>query len=515
MSANRKKTWRRIGILVLMLGSGLAAPVYGFVGGTGEPNNPYQIATAADLLSIGSDPDLLKKSFVLLNDIDLDPTHVFESALIAPDRSEGANGHGGNPFTGVLDGQGHAIRNLRVSCKSGYDAGLFGMLSGLVKDLRLEGVQVSGSPGGALAGDSKGMILRCSVSGQVIGSDTTGGLVGGSLGGMLVQCTVLGTVKGGERVGGLMGEAWNVAVLNCESEADVSGSSAVGGLVGHTLDGARLVDCRATGTVTGGNTTGGLVGQALHATILRCTAACQVTGLDRVGGLIGDAWGASILNCEAQSTVQAGAYVGGLVGRAHTRTQIIESRAAGSVTAGKSAAGLVGSSQQTMILRSAAACPVVATGAAGGLTGDTTFGDVSIIDCYARGSVTGSLIGGLIGDAGSSGFPTNVLNSYAACEMLGMNDGTKPPIVGGLFGNRKFVPQSFVAAGCFWDTEVSKVSASIGSASTSYGTGLATKLMQQQNTFRQAGWDFGSTWVMPENDYPVLRWESAKNAKQP
>ena len=27
--------------------------------------------------------------------------------------------------------------------------------------------------------------------------------------------------------------------------------------------------------------------------------------------------------------------------------------------------------------------------------------------------------------------------------------------------------------------------------------------------FQQAGWDFGSTWVMPDSGYPVLRWELA------
>ena len=44
-----------------------------FAGGTGEPNNPYQIATAEQLISIGDDPNLLDKHFELINDIDMDP----------------------------------------------------------------------------------------------------------------------------------------------------------------------------------------------------------------------------------------------------------------------------------------------------------------------------------------------------------------------------------------------------------------------------------------------------------
>jgi hypothetical protein len=44
------------------------------------------------------------------------------------------------------------------------------------------------------------------------------------------------------------------------------------------------------------------------------------------------------------------------------------------------------------------------------------------------------------------------------------------------------------------------------------GTGLTTEQMQQQDTFKRAGWDFGYTWAMPEGGYPVLRWELAEGA---
>ncbi|HOV77792.1 MAG TPA: hypothetical protein PLS24_07170, partial [Sedimentisphaerales bacterium] len=36
-----------------------------FAGGTGEPNDPYQIATAEQLIAIGSDPNLARSHFVL------------------------------------------------------------------------------------------------------------------------------------------------------------------------------------------------------------------------------------------------------------------------------------------------------------------------------------------------------------------------------------------------------------------------------------------------------------------
>ena len=54
-----------------------------------EPNDPYQIATAADLIALGETPDDYDKHFILTADIDLDPNlpgrKVFDKAVIAPD----------------------------------------------------------------------------------------------------------------------------------------------------------------------------------------------------------------------------------------------------------------------------------------------------------------------------------------------------------------------------------------------------------------------------------------------
>jgi len=67
----------------------LALPAHAqYGGGTGEPNDPYLIYTAEQLVSIGSDPNLLDKHFVLVNDINLDPNlpggRIFDRAVIAP-----------------------------------------------------------------------------------------------------------------------------------------------------------------------------------------------------------------------------------------------------------------------------------------------------------------------------------------------------------------------------------------------------------------------------------------------
>jgi hypothetical protein len=94
-------------------------PAAQFAGGTGEPNDPYQIATAEQLLSIGSDPNLLDKHFVLLNDLDLDPNlpggQVFTQAVIPPAVSGQEGSWSEIPFAGSFDGRGHKVCHLATS----------------------------------------------------------------------------------------------------------------------------------------------------------------------------------------------------------------------------------------------------------------------------------------------------------------------------------------------------------------------------------------------------------------
>ncbi len=409
-----------------------------FAGGTGEPNDPYQIATAEQLIAIGSDPNLLDKSFVLVADIDLDPNlpggRVFKDALIAQDDCDGVSGHVGPSFDGILDGQGHTIANLHIEGKYGYDAALFGIFSGLVKDLRLTDVVVSGTPCGAIASFNLcGMILRCSVTGQVSGIEIVGGLVGSS---------------------------WDASLVDCVAQVQVTGEDNVGGMVG----------------VTGGivDVTGGIV-SVTGSSLMRCKVQAEVSGHQKVGGLVG-----------------IGSY-----------GQIHECRATGTVIGSDDVGGLIGSSGM-MIWRSSANCEVTAEQIAGGLAGSAHRGSgLLIADCYAQGSVTGSIVGGLVGRSHHAQF----MNCYAACELFPMEAESTDPLVGGLFGDI-FVPNwAPMTAACSWDAELSGVAISTGSHPIELGTGLTTEQMQDEDVFRSAGWDFSNIWMICEGDYPRLQWE--------
>jgi len=71
---------KRLVILLSLIN--FTGTLFAFSGGTGEPNDPYQIATAEQLISIGLDDSLLSKHFVLIQDIDLSD-RTFKDTLIA------------------------------------------------------------------------------------------------------------------------------------------------------------------------------------------------------------------------------------------------------------------------------------------------------------------------------------------------------------------------------------------------------------------------------------------------
>jgi hypothetical protein len=401
-----------------------------FAGGTGEPNDPYQIATAEQLISIGLEGDFQQKHYILIEDIDLDPNlpdgHIFTNALISQDESDSPDIVLYVPFRGVLDGQDHTIANLHIEAQHGYSAGLFGMLGGLVKDLHFKKVVISGTPCGAIAGVNGGTIMRCSVTGQVSGSEDVGGLVGSNdLYGSLIECKAEVQINGVENIGGMVGRNAGT-VIRCEAQSDVDGQQNVGGLVGVNSRG-RIIECRTTGIVTGGDIVGGLIGESRQTFVLMCSAICDVTAEKIAGGLTGQAsWWA--LSC-------------------------------------------------------------------------------MFADCYFQGSVTGSTIGGLVGETAD----IQVLNCYAACEFFPPGTEGGDPVIGGLFGETSIPEWAPITENTFWDTDFSGIAASIGSHSLELGTGLTTEQMHDEEVFRSAGWDFNHVWMISEGEYPKLQWEGIKN----
>ncbi len=265
-----------------------------FAGGAGTIEDPYQIRDWRQLLLVGADQLSLGKHYVLVDDIDLDPNvpgrEVYSRAPIGSiTRPTGLpnSGYEDTAFTGTLDGNGHAIRNLRVESRCGYGVGLFGMLtnSARISNLRIEGFRIvveDSSYVGLLAGINSGWVNGCRAEGQIVCTGTScqvGGLVGDNSGHLAVvrACMVSCGVDGRSLIVGKSGYFGGVAGTNggiistCVSRGQIAGARLIGGLIGN--NGGLVMDSFATGGVRGGAAVGGLAGWTNGS--IRC---CYSTG---------------------------------------------------------------------------------------------------------------------------------------------------------------------------------------------------------------------------------------------
>jgi len=402
----------------------LISPVcfaYDFAGGTGEPNDPYQIETAAQLLQIGSDPNLLDKCFILNNDINLDPNVTgippFTQAPIAPDTNNSNKDFDGTSFIGIFDGNDYAIFSLVINDNStGNDfLGLFGQLGhgSIVKNLGIESVNIIGCSGsfylgGLCASNVGGAISNCFSTGSVSGGGDSaylGGLCGQNNPGTITNCFSTCSVKNlVVYLGGLCGYNINGYITNCYATGSVTGLYFLGGLCGNN-SGGTITHCFSTGSVKGWGTFGGLCGRNSNGVISYCFSNSSVTSdyfsLDQ-GGLLGNSGQSTISNCFSTGTItgiDGSENLGGLCGYSLEDT-ISNCFATGFVIGGDDSVRL------------------------GGLCGVSWS---TISHCYATGPVTGGYdsiqLGGLCGD-GSSHY---ISNSYFL-DTAGPDNGLGIPL---------------------------------------------------------------------------------------
>ena len=324
--------------ILLVTISIISFPAYAkYSGGTGEPGDPYQIATAADLIALGESPEDYGKNFILTADIDLAPNlpggKVFEKAVIAPDAGDPWGDFQNIPFTGIFDGSGHTISNLTITGKNYL--GLFGELGTDAKIMNSGIVNVSitasGDNIGALVGkNSYGTVTQCYSSGGTIsGKGAVGGLVGSNCYGYIISCYSTSTVNSGsgelEYIGGLVGYNSYGTVAQCRSTGVVGNNSYtsseiayVGGLVGFNSYGT-VTQCYSTSTVKGNNEMGGLVGTDSFGKITKSYSSGSIlkTGpseLPHIGGLIGSCLKSYVYQCYSTTAV-SGRDAQGLVGQ--------------------------------------------------------------------------------------------------------------------------------------------------------------------------------------------------------
>ena len=335
----------------------------GYSGGSGTTQNPYQISNLTDLLDLAKTTSDYDKSFILTADIDMQ-THLFSTAVIAPDTDPVEYNFQGTSFGGTLDGNGYKIMNLTIETESEDYLGLFGYIrNGTVKNLKLENFSISYSSESFFVGGLAGAISICNISG----------------------CQISGSITGSdfaESIGGLTGFTYNSTVNMCHSNVDISGLmniSSVGGLVGSNGYGGLISDCHATGSIAGDYAAGGLCGSNIGV-IRDCQTDTTVWGMENalyIGGLCG-LNSDTIENCFAVGSVDSGSgsyFVGGLCGGNLSSQFMLNCYASGAVTAGEYSSNI------------------------GGLCGDNYYGVIQ--NCYSTGTVLADSnsvnLGGLCG----------------------------------------------------------------------------------------------------------------------
>ena len=284
-----------------------------FSGGGGTSEDPYQIATAEDLVSLGEKTDFYSGCFILTSDLDLSG-YSFSQAVIAGDTDTGS-GFDGVKFIGSFNGNGHVISNLTIS--GAYYCGLFGIIGsdGFVCNLGLECVSIIGTGDfiGGVCGYDYGSITSCYVTGDITGDDYIGGLSGYEDYGSITSCYSLSAVTGDGYIGGLCGYEFSGSITSCYATGVVKGDGDhVGGLCGNNY--GTVTSCYVSGAVMGGGDyVGGLCGNS-SGDINLCFSTGAVTGDNRVGGLCGNSNGSLNYSYASGSVTGEGNYVGGLCG---------------------------------------------------------------------------------------------------------------------------------------------------------------------------------------------------------
>lgn len=204
-------------------------------------------------------------------------------------------------FSGVFDGLGHRINELRINRPSAVQQiGLFGgsSNSSIIRNVGVVGGAISGSVFvGGLVGYHLGTLSNSYSSGSVSGNGSVntiegyvGGLVGIS-GGTLSNSYYSGAVSGSSsnNVGGLVGGMSNGSISNSYSSGTVSGNVSVGGLVGDIGNFSSVSNSYSSATVNGYNYVGGLVGANYNtgSVISNSYSSGRVSGAFNMGGLVG------------------------------------------------------------------------------------------------------------------------------------------------------------------------------------------------------------------------------------
>ena len=318
---------------------------------TGEQSDPYIIRTAAQLRSFSrkaaEDYNFAGKFITLVSDIDLECINWDTVA----------------EFDGIFDGGGYSISGLKVNAENIPNAGMFGKVTGTVRNLTVCG--------------------EVAASKYSLGYGRVGGIIGYLSGGAINNCVSRVTVTatqfqvGGVYVGGVVGYADGAYTIHlCENNADITADNNgpqthIGGIAGCAqTNSSQFGNCHNCGNI--------LIKSA--------------SGNDQnffAGGIVGSGTADS---CQNDGNVSV----------------VAEKKGQGFNYAG----GITGSGKATNSYNTAA---VKGTGTSAGIVANPTS---TIFNCYNIGDVTSTANESYgLGGIGTKNSPSRTENSYYVCAL--------------------------------------------------------------------------------------------------
>ena len=414
--------------------------------------------------------------YELMNNLDFDTDGSYPNWTGIGVAASGA----ATAFSATFDGNDHTISNLSINSSTstatgGGFIGLFGDVTGTIRDVGLLNVNITNTRTGSGFGRTGALAARLTSGGTVRGSYVAGGSVTHTSS----STNIFGFI------GCLLGYSDGTvrdSYATCNVAGTNSGRLFLGGLIGGTESPSTVDTTYATGTVTGTDSGGN-----------------QIRG----GGLIGSAYGqVSVSYATGNVTASGQGQVGGLVGRMNGT--VFATYATGNVSG--SGTGTGATDPQSLRL--------------GGLIGQMTLATGEYMrSSYAIGNVsglgTGVRAGGLIGQVS-----VQDANSISAVYAIGTvsNTSTGTTATGGLAATQ--TEQTTSMTNSYWDTQTTEQTTTAGTifgASSSTTGGQTTSALQtptgytgiyttwNQNLDGQPGnddpWNFGAA-----DQYPVLKY---------
>ena len=278
--------------------------------GSGTQENPYLIASVADLRELANkvnSGDSMKDKTVLLT------ANIVLSGDWTP------IGTKDNPFNGSFDGNGFKISGLSV--KGNDVVCLFGCSKGVIKNVKVEGSVSGGSSVGGIAGYSEGKISGCIFNGTVEGSSGVAGITGESRAD-IQNCVNRAGIKGKENVGGIVGQLKKAhSITDCVNYGTVTASEKqrhYGGIVGlfgdelnWSAENSIIKDCTNNGSISGGGyLTAGIAGYVcFKGLVTNCVNTGEVSAPE--GTLVAGITGALYMQAELRDCTNTGKITGG------------------------------------------------------------------------------------------------------------------------------------------------------------------------------------------------------------